>query len=82
MAYRLLLFAYYFCKDKETKLICDNLFEHCKINITISGLPRRPLIDEVKQNKKYTAICAGHRYTPTNTNNVNKTSLTNKAKTN
>ena len=44
MAYSLLLFAYYFCKDKETKLICDNLFEHCKINITISGLPRRPLI--------------------------------------
>jgi len=44
MVYNFLLFVYFFCKDKETKLICDNLFEHCKINITISGLPRRPLI--------------------------------------
>ena len=29
--------------------------------------------DDDKQNKKHNAICVGHRYSQTNTNNVNKT---------
>ena len=29
--------------------------------------------DEDKQNEKHNAICVGHHYTQTNTNNVNKT---------